>query len=348
MPRIVTELSLKQYAHRQLNEYVTAVSVASSGLLAAASASGEVVLWLEDSFTVLLESNEKSIDTLCFSFDGSFLAAAGQAGIVYVWQISNRTGQLLASIDCKKKWLEHLAWSPEVNYLAFGFGRYAQIWQFPNQELITTIHLEESNVLGLAWRPPLGSHLTIAHQFGVKIWDAQKWDEDPISLQTEVAVVDLAWSSEGRYLAVNRIDKTASLFEWGNTEPWFLHGFLGKIRKFAWSDGKDPLLAMSTVDEIVVWKRSSKPEEGWSANVLKVGLGNLKDIAFASGSELLAAVSENGSLTFWLKNKQIAIVNQEDSYSCLHWFKNSQQLITGSQNGNLTQWRVLPRGRGFA
>jgi len=347
------EYSLKKLATTQLNEYITKVSISAKGLIAASSAAGEVVLWQNETLITLLEATEQSIDCLGFSADGAYLAAGGQGGTLYVWHLQGTTAELIANMDYQKKWLEHLAWSPQGHFLAFTWGRYVQIWQFPEHQIITTLFLEESTVLGIAWRPPLGEELAIIGEPGVKIWQSGDWDNDPQVLLASTTTIGLAWSVEGRYLAVKCLDQTISLFEWGNPDPWLLHGFPGKVRQLAWSATKDPLLAMSSLNEIVVWKRSKKAEEGWKAEILSslVESGNIEDLSFAPQSDLLASVSANGSLCLWTKGKQLEQVLEGvslEGFSCLAWSSDFQQLVTGGSGGDLTLWKVSRRGKGFA
>ena len=78
--------SFDTYWKGSLSDYVTALAWSVDGdYLAAGAASGEILLWT-GTHSVLLRSvaSEQAIDTLGFSANGQYLAAAGQQGSVSV------------------------------------------------------------------------------------------------------------------------------------------------------------------------------------------------------------------------------------------------------------------------
>ena len=348
MSRIITDCSLKLQSIRQLEEYITQLAISDSGLMAAASAGGEVLLWSSDNDSqLLLKENGQSIDVLQFSAGGNLLAAGGQSGIIYIWQIKSTKGELITTIECHNNWIEHLQWNG--NLLAFSSKGYIQLREFPSNEIVATVEHRDSNILGIAWRPPLSKELSLLGDKIVKIYDSADWDDDPINLEIEAVPVGSAWSSDGKYLAVNCLDKSVSLFEWGNPDPWLLHGFLGKIRQMDWSAHLEPILAMATIDQIVIWKRSKKAGEGWLPSMLQAQeQDNIEAIAFAPNGELLGSVSQNGTISIWYKNRLLGQTHVDQGLSCLAWFADSKVMLTGGQDGSLNIWKVIQSGKGFA
>jgi hypothetical protein len=64
----------------QLNEAITAITTTADGW-AASSAAGEVVCWQNEQLIYYQTAGDFSIDCLQYSSDGTYLAAAGQAGM---------------------------------------------------------------------------------------------------------------------------------------------------------------------------------------------------------------------------------------------------------------------------
>jgi WD40 repeat protein len=189
-----------------LSDYVTAVAYAAHGQAwAASSAAGEVVLYPEIPETtkpvILQSATGTSVNCLAFSKDGQYLAAAGQNGQVCIWQVATDhlaadSHPLLARLEHGSAWVDLLAWSPCQNLLAFGMGKYIQLWDAATADILTTLNFGESSALALAWDAQ-GQRLTVGGYQGVKIWNSQDWDEDPYSLEIPSATVTVAWSADG-------------------------------------------------------------------------------------------------------------------------------------------------------
>jgi WD40 repeat protein len=345
------KLTFKQQWQGNLSEYVTALDWSIEGTLAASSAGGEVTLWQKDNLISLLSASEQSIDCLAFSFDGNFLAAGGQDGKVRIWKF-DRKPELITTLENAPKWIDKIAWSPIRNRLAFSLGRYVQIWDVETQTVEATLPFVNSSVLDISWRPS-GKHLAIAGNGGIKVWDANNWDEDPYSLETSAASIEIAWSGDGKYLASGNLDNTITVLEWDIFIPWAMRGFPGKVSNLAWSpsiDGKDPLLAASSVEGIAVWQKQINDRDGWDGSVLSLHEDKIKALAFQPNSLLLASAAEDGWLCLWSKAKQAGqlLKGAPNGFSCMAWQQRGKHMAAGGQNGELIIWSQSSRPKGFA
>ena len=343
-----------------LSEYVTAVAWSPDGLLAASSAAGEVVVWQDGNLVSLLPVGVASIDCLAFSFDGKFLAAGGQDGKVRVWSTiptfkqgrkQEQEVKLIASLDNAPSWVDKLAWSPTCNHLAFSLGRYVQIWDADSQTVITTLPFANSSVLDLAWRPN-GENIAISGNGGVKVWSNQDWDYDPYLIDMPSASIVTAWSGDSKYIASGNLDKTIAVLEYGSPHPWLMRGFPGKIPNLTWSQQRSsnaPLLAVSSLEGIAVWKKEADDQDGWNANVLTLHDSNIQGLEFHPHSLLLASAADDGWLGLWTKAKQVGQILEgaRGGFSCLAWSQDGKQLAAGGQDGELIIWSESKRGKGF-
>lgn len=338
-----------------LSDYITALVWSTNDYLAASSGAGEVLLWNGDAqkTTLILspeETKEQSIDCLSFSADGQFLVAAGQEGMVRIWQIIPQI-QLINSLGKTGQWIDHLTWHPQENLFAFSMGRYVQVFDLMAKTSLVTLPFESSSVLGIAWHP-LGRYLAIAGNGGIKIWKTYQWKQEPIFLETFAACTAIAWSNEGEYLAASCLDNTVLLWRFGEENPWQMTGFGGKIRRLAWSSiksGMAPLLAVACQERIIVWKKQKTDQEGWLSRALIFHEDIIRDIAFQPNSLLLASVDEDGQFLLWQKAKQLSQSLQGTStgFSCLSWHPLGQKLAAGGENGELLVSTQSSRGKGF-
>lgn len=348
--KIPRQISFEVQWKGVLSEYVTVLTWSATGVIAACTAAGEVVLWQDQELNTLLPESGQSIDCLAFSADGQFLAAGGQDGKVRVWRMLP-IPELIATLENAPQWIDRLSWCPTSNILAFSLGRYVQLWDAETQTLITTLAFESSSILSISWRPN-GEYLAIAGNQGAKIWDTRNWDDDPYMMYMDAASIAIAWSTDGEYLASGNLDNTITVLKWGYPHPWVMRGFPGKIRQLVWSkpfNNQPPLLAASSVEGIAVWTKSIKDEEGWNAKVLTLHEGIVQGLAFQPNSLLLASAAEDGLLCLWQKAKEVGQILEDttNGFSGVAWHPKGDLLAAGGQDGELMIWQQSLRGKGF-
>ncbi len=331
-----------------LSDYITSVTWAPVGsTLAVVSAAGEVTLWQNDELEILQVATGKSVDCVKFSYDGKFLATGGQDGRVTIWQ----EGEIVTTLENAPAWVDKLVWNPTINQLAFCLNRYIQIWDASKNEVVATLNFEDSSPLGMGWSSN-GKNLAAGGNQGVKVWNCENWDEEPYVWEMPTVSVALAWSKDGKFLASGNMDRSVGVMEWGNSEPWLMRGFPGKIRQVAWSDINTPigapLLATSSVEGMVVWEKLEDESQGWEARVLTNHVDVIQGIEFAPNSFLLASAASDGWLCLWKGAKQVSqVLTTEAGFSCLAWHPEGKLLAAGADNGKVIIWAKSLRGKGF-
>lgn len=332
-----------------LVDYVSAIAWSPHGnSLVASSAAGEVVLWNDGHLTTLQTGDGTSVDCVAFSPDGKFLAVGGQNGQVKIWQGS----ELIATLENAPAWVDKLGWSPTGNKLAFSLGRYVQVWDADRREVVVTLNFDNSSVLGIDWRSD-GQYLAIGGYRAVKIWHSQNWDEEPYILDMPTVSTTMAWSPDGKFLASGNMDRSVTVLQWNNPDPWIMRGFPGKIRQLAWSEATTqigaPILASSSVEGIVVWEKLEDESLGWEGRILTNHVDIITAIAFAPQSFLLASAASDGWLCLWKKAKQVCqvLTGVAGGFSSLAWHPQGKFLAAGGDKGELLVWSKVTRGQGF-
>ncbi len=343
-----SELILQLHAKEILSDYITAVTWSPDGkTLAVCSAAGEVMLSNVEtlnklSLQPLQTATDNSTDCLSFSSDSKLLAAGGQDGKVRIWQVNS--GELIASLERKRVWVDKLAWSPNCNQLAFSISRSVQVWNADDYTVGVMLNFEASSVLDLAWHP-VDKYLAVSGYQGVKVWNGKNWDENPYILSVPSVTGAISWSPSGKYLACGNMDNTLIVNEWGNSEPWVMQGFPGKVRQLAWSDKTNslgaPLLAASSSQGISVWERDADESVGWVGWELEVHENVVNAIAFQPNTFLLASASTDGKLCLWENAEELLQILEgaDGGFSCLAWHPQGQFLAAGGCGGELLVWR---------
>ncbi|MEM9946723.1 MAG: hypothetical protein AAF810_11730 [Cyanobacteria bacterium P01_D01_bin.36] len=349
----------------QLQDYVTAMDWSPDGVwLAIASGSGEITLLnVANRQTIAIEpAGTTSIDCLGFSYDGQFLAAGGQNGQVKLWQIPRQIPpdlnstqpslpKLLKVLEHSRTWVEHLAWSPTRNELAFSLGRYAQVWDAASGEIISTLPFETSSVLDIAWHPD-GKQLAVSGHLAVKIWSRDDWDSDPVVQELAAAGLAIAISPDGQYLASGNLDNTLIVWGWKDPQPWRMTGFPGKVSCLAWANATQasaPIVAATSGAGLTIWRKLATDEEGWSSKVFELHQKKIVALAFQPGSSLLASASEDGRVILWQKAKSLSQILEgaNQGFSSLAWNPQGNLLAAGGAQGEWLIWAKSDRGRGF-
>jgi WD40 repeat protein len=340
-----------------LSDYVTAIAWSPQGkILAASSAAGEVVLYHSTEEQIakylvkyLQTSDGESINSLVFSKDGQFLAAGGQNGQVKIWRLQSDEAELITVLENNRTWVDRMVWSPTKNQLAFSCGRYVQVWDADTGYIETTLNFDTSSVQDITWHPN-GESLAIAGYQSIKIWMAENWDDDPSPIQVDSTSLVILWSTDGKYIASGNMDRSITVLEWNDPNPWVMRGFPGKIRNLAWSNTPTksgaPLLAASSVEGIVVWEKNA---DNWDSRVLPRHEGNVLSIQFQPNTHLLASASEDGSVCLWNQSKRLlqVLYGANNGFSCLSWHPHESKLAAGGKNGELIIWSKGSRGQGF-
>jgi WD40 repeat protein len=350
----------------QLQDYVTTMDWSPDGKwLAIASGAGEIMLLhVANRSTITIEpAADGSIDCLKFSYDGQFLAAGGQNGQVKVWRIfpdlaTDLTTDLATNIalpaqvkvlEHSRTWVEHLAWSPTRNELAFGLGRYVQVWDMACEEMVATLPFEASSVLAIAWHPN-GKALAVSGHLAIKIWSRSDWHSDPNVQNLAAAGLAIAISHDGQYLAAGNLDNTLVVWGWASPHPWRMTGFSGKVRHLAWAYAAPaPLLAAASGADLIIWRKRPTDEAGWSSRAFDLHQQKIVALAFQPGSSLLASAAEDGRVMLWSKAKQLGQVldGVAQGFSSLAWSPRGNLLAAGGRQGEWLIWAQSDRGKGF-
>ena len=352
-------LEFERSHHSPLKDYVTALSWSDDGsILAASSASGEVAVWnwggnagssTDVSTPVLTAVPDRAMSCLGLSTN-VLLAAAGQDGIVSIWDCRASEVPLISTFGDGNDWIDQLAWHPSHDWLAFCTGRHVQVWDVPANERLAMLDFDNSSALSVAWHPS-GSMLAVSGHSGVKFWNVDTWKEETYQLKVPGASIHVAWSWGGDYVASGNLDRTLSVLRWNSPPPWLMQGFPGKVRCVAWSlatAAASPQLAAACADGITVWEQE-QGGKNWRSSILQGHGGTVQAIAYHPTQPLLASGAVDGEVCLWHRAKKLGqrLKTRSPGVSRLAWHPAGQSLAVGCIDGTIEIWVPSQRGRGF-
>ena len=329
----------------QLSDYISAIAWSpQTHLLASCSAAGELCLSsLEGNSIALHQGGERALSCVEFSAQGEFLATAGQAGTLEVWNLQTDPPVLVWEKKYPLSWLDTLQWHPQKPILAYAVGREVYILDLEQKVIIATVPFENSSIFDLSWHPHQ-DYLAVSGSGGIKVWQLQHLNQSPYELEVPGASLTVAWSKEGNYLASGNLDRTLSILAWENPPPWLMQGFPGKVRKLAWSNSSpthSPQMAAACMEGIILW-RQDKNGDQWQNTVLETHQGFVRDLSFHPSKPFLASAGDDGRIILWNDEKPLKTLKTKiGGFSSLQWHNQGNYLAAGTSHGEVLIWECI-------
>ena len=155
-----------------------------------------------------------TVPSITFSPDGNWLAAASVDKFVYVWDL--REGKLAATLKEHSDWVLGVAFSHDGKWLATSSAdRTVLLWEANKWQVARKLEHPET-VYRLAFQPN-GNLLAAAvgglSERGVWIWNAETGQRVRSLGGMKEPVLDVAWSSDGKFLVAGVADNTVRLYD---------------------------------------------------------------------------------------------------------------------------------------
>jgi WD40 repeat protein len=187
---------------------VTALAWKPSGSsLACATWEDQITLWYAWGASHSTLEHTGRVNALAWEPGGKLLASASLDKTIKLWDTESL--QMMAQSDGAAQ-VSKLAWSPNGTTLASIGGNDNQVtlWGVSANGSISKLRTFDGNgaetvVTSIAWNP-YGTMLAIAaSDQSITLWDAVKWSRSRILYQPTRHIRGLAWSPDGKELAIN-------------------------------------------------------------------------------------------------------------------------------------------------
>lgn len=183
---------------------ITALAYDKSGQALAAARNGGVDLhrWLPE-YQLRHYVWESPCLTAAFSPNSKFLATGTQDGSVHFWYLATGKDSQMRGYPDK---VDITVWRHDARYLATAAGEQLVIWDFggkgPEGSRPLQLRSHTERIAACAFQPG-GSYLvSIGRDWRLSLWQPGKFDIDLDAHMTSAEPTTLAWSPDGRRIAV--------------------------------------------------------------------------------------------------------------------------------------------------
>lgn len=270
---------------------------------------------------------------------GDAVATGGQDGRCVI--LDSAHGETVAEIGGGAAWVEHVAWSPDGQWLALAAGRQVRVVTASGSPVRTwTDH--PSTVASIAWRSD-SKQLAVAHYGGVTLWHPD--GDTPLRrLERKGSILTIAWHPRGRFLAAGCQDQAVQVWNMRSDDHLYMSGYHTKVATVAW-DSEGRYLATAGGPGGTCWDYAGKGPSGSTPIALAEHRELLTTLAWSPQAPLISTGDRAGRTNIWRiagkRHEALGRIDRLAPVTAQLWSPGGSRLVVAHDDGTIEAFDVL-------
>lgn len=285
-----------------------------------------------------LIGHNKSVDSICFSPDGTMIAS-GSYKTIKLWDTN--TGDLIHTIEGHTSHVKSLSFSPDSSIIASGScDKTIKLWDTNTGTLIRTIEGHTSSVESIYFSPDCATLVSGSDDKNIKLWNTNTGYIICTLEGHTRSVKSVSFNHDSSMIVSGSSDKTIKL--WNSTNGTLMHTFGGHnlpVKIVSFSPDSSMIASTNYYKTI----KLLNPTTGGLMRTLEGHVDIVESICFSPDGVMIASGGRDNTIKLWNSTSGALMHTLEDhnkAVNSVSFSPNGSILACGSSDTTIKLWNL--------